>query len=394
MNVANTATTLKAPFPWFGGKRKVAHIVWQRFGDCLNYVEPFAGSLAVLLGRPFAPRIETVNDKDCYLANFWRATQHDPAAVAHYADWPVNEADLHARHLWLINQVDFRERIMVDSDYYDAKIAGWWVWGISAWIGSGWCSVEYSQNSGLKTDGSVRRKQPAAIGKMRGQGVHSLAISGTARPNLRPHQGVQSVPRQARRLSGSQGVARQMPFVGGSGAHGQGVHQKVLDLQGYMLALSERLRKTRVVCGDWTRIMGPSVTYKIGLTGILLDPPYNAEAGRQDGLYAQDDLQVSTAVRQWCLEHITDGDRSGRVAYEGPRYRHPKLRIALCGYEGEGHGILEGLGWEVVAWKSNGGYGGQRKSGKNDNAGKERIWFSPHCIKPMEALPLLAMLEA
>ena len=41
---------LKAPFPWFGGKSRVADIVWDRFGDVANYVEPFFGSGAVLLG--------------------------------------------------------------------------------------------------------------------------------------------------------------------------------------------------------------------------------------------------------------------------------------------------------------------------------------------------------
>jgi hypothetical protein len=185
-----------------------------------------------------------------------------------------------------------------------------------------------------------------------------------------------------------------MPFLKQGGVGGQGINrQEASNLPGYILALSERLRKTRVVCGDWQRVMGPSVTYKIGLTAIFLDPPYNAEAERQDGLYAQDDLQVSTAVREWCLEHITDSDRSGRIAYEGPRYRHPKLRIALCGYEDE-HGPYMPDDWDCVAWKSNGGYGGQRKSGKNDNAGKERIWFSPHCVTPVEDLPLLAMLAA
>ncbi len=44
-------TTLKAPFPWFGGKSKVASLVWERFGDVQNYVEPFFGSGAVLLNR-------------------------------------------------------------------------------------------------------------------------------------------------------------------------------------------------------------------------------------------------------------------------------------------------------------------------------------------------------
>lgn len=43
---------LKAPFPWFGGKSKIANEVWRRFGDVPNYVEPFFGSGAVLLGRP------------------------------------------------------------------------------------------------------------------------------------------------------------------------------------------------------------------------------------------------------------------------------------------------------------------------------------------------------
>ena len=84
---------MKAPFPWFGGKRKIAPEVWAALGDVDNYVEPFAGSLAVLLERPAWHNgvTETVNDADQYLANFWRALAHDPDAVARYADWPSNE---------------------------------------------------------------------------------------------------------------------------------------------------------------------------------------------------------------------------------------------------------------------------------------------------------------
>ena len=33
---------LTAPFTWFGGKRKAAPLIWERFGDVANYVEPFA----------------------------------------------------------------------------------------------------------------------------------------------------------------------------------------------------------------------------------------------------------------------------------------------------------------------------------------------------------------
>jgi hypothetical protein len=127
---------------------------------CPNFIEPFAGSLAVLLARPGgAGKIETVNDRDRYLANFWRAVSAEPEAVRRHADWPVNEADLHARHKWLVNQAEFRERMHTDPDFYDVKIAGWWVWGLCQWIGGGWC-VEPNNHKHPKLDG---------IGK----GVHS-----------------------------------------------------------------------------------------------------------------------------------------------------------------------------------------------------------------------------
>ncbi len=82
---------LSAPFPWFGGKRKVAAEVWRRFGRVDNFVEPFFGSGAVLLGRP-TPVVgnETVNDLDGYVANFWRAIKLSPEATAEWADNPVN----------------------------------------------------------------------------------------------------------------------------------------------------------------------------------------------------------------------------------------------------------------------------------------------------------------
>lgn len=103
MNLCGTARRpMKAPFPWFGGKSRVAAEVWDRFGDVPNYIEPFFGSGAVLLARPHSPDVETINDADCMVANFWRALQHDPETVASYADAPVNEADQHARRQSLL----------------------------------------------------------------------------------------------------------------------------------------------------------------------------------------------------------------------------------------------------------------------------------------------------
>ena len=48
----SVAGTLAAPFPYFGGKSLACETVWAALGDPENYVEPFAGSAAMLLGRP------------------------------------------------------------------------------------------------------------------------------------------------------------------------------------------------------------------------------------------------------------------------------------------------------------------------------------------------------
>ena len=93
------SSDLKAPFPYFGGKRNAAATVWEALGDVGGYVEPFAGSAAVLLARPTTQgrRVETINDADGWLINAWRAIQLDPATVAAHAVGPVSEIDYHAR---------------------------------------------------------------------------------------------------------------------------------------------------------------------------------------------------------------------------------------------------------------------------------------------------------
>jgi hypothetical protein len=130
----------------------------------------------------------------------------------------------------------------------------------------------------------------------------------------------------------------------------------------YLGELAERLRRVRVCCGDWSRICGPSPTVKLGITGVFLDPPYAAEADRAE-LYSTDDLSVAHDVRRWAIEN---GD-------------NPQLRIALCGYEGEHQ--MPGS-WDCVAWKARGGYGSQSDGRGRENAKRERIWFSPHCVQP------------
>jgi hypothetical protein len=62
---------LKSPYPYFGGKSAISDLIWSRFGDVRNFVDPFMGSLAMLLGRPTPfEGMETVNDADGMIPNF------------------------------------------------------------------------------------------------------------------------------------------------------------------------------------------------------------------------------------------------------------------------------------------------------------------------------------
>ena len=128
---------LTAPFPYWGGKRRAAPEVWRRFGKVTTYIEPFGGTLAVLLACPFGPRPrEVVNDVDGFIPNFWRAIRDNPEAVAYFADWPTSHLDLIARKSYCLDWLPtLQARLMSDPLYYDAEIAGYWVWAVSNDIG-------------------------------------------------------------------------------------------------------------------------------------------------------------------------------------------------------------------------------------------------------------------
>lgn len=126
----------------------------------------------------------------------------------------------------------------------------------------------------------------------------------------------------------------------------------------YFQDLHDRLRDVRVCCGEWDRVLSDAVTTRHGTTGVFLDPPYTEgdlqySAGGCGGA-------VADAVQEWALANGNN----------------PDLRIALCGYDGE-HDMP---GWECVAWKACKGY--QAKAAALEDRARERIWFSPACLKP------------
>lgn len=335
---------LKAPFPWFGGKRRVADLVWSALGDVDNYIEPFAGSLAVLLARPKTHdcKAETVNDADAYICNAWRAMAAAPDEVAKWCDWPVNETDLFARHLWLVENGPQRlSNLEKDSDYFDAKVAGWWLWGINSWIGSGWCSGKGPWRS---IDGKlVDIRQLPHLG-IAGQGVN----------RKRPHLS-----------NAGRGVNRKLPHLGDAG---HGVNRQHGGLYDYFSALAARLRRVRVCCGDWERVVTEGAMAYGDTVGVFLDPPYLGEVRCAD-LYRVDDHTISHAVREWCIERGED----------------KRLRIVLAGYYEE-HAAKMPTTWREHRYSANKSYGTASSvgSGKGNDANRhnECLWFSPHCLKP------------
>ena len=319
-----------APFPWFGGKSRAAPLVWSALGKVKNYVEPFAGSLASLLARPWEGErlVETINDKDAMLCNFWRAVAAEPETVAGWADWPVNETDLTARHVALVERIPaVTARLEAEADWHDAQLAGWWVWGCNAWLGSGWCSGT----------GPWIRDGDRLVKRTPGRGVNRqlphLGDPGRGVNRQLPHLGTPG-----------QGVNRQLPHLG---TPGRGVAE-------WFTWLAERLRWVRVCCGDWRRVVQPSVLRCGDPCGVLLDPPY--EQGTA-GLYSAEVEGIATEAAEWAF---ANGD-------------NPSLRIVLCGHVGQ-HEVPPG--WEVEIWERSGGY---EADGRKAEEFKECLWLSPHC---------------
>ena len=386
----------KTPFPYFGGKAGAAAAVWAALGDVPHYVEPFFGSGAVLFRRPHEP-------------NFWRALQLWPDELAEAASWPVSEADLHARHLRLLRwrAENDLERLMGDPLFCDVQLAGWWVWGQSAWIGSGWCSgqgpwvlgeggrITRRQSEGRKP--GVKRQVPFLATD--GMGMHSPQLREPGVSRQIPHLGNDGKGMHSPKLR-EPGVSRQIPHLGddGKGMHSPqpGVgdfHPMTMpELRRWFEFLRARLRHVRILNGDWSRAVGSgaSLTLSVrtghGPCGVFLDPPYRDYEDLYSAVVASKTAPprafkkscnaqnipqqpLSDAVRAWALLHGAD----------------PRYRIVLAGFSGE-HDEMRTAGWEPVEWFARGylrgGYGVANKQGHQQH--RERLWISPHCLRPAQ----------
>ena len=256
-------------------------------------------------------RVETLNDADGWLVNTWRSIQHAPTEVASFAVGPVTEIDYHARLAWLQERrtPDLVAWLEGDPEAHDPKAAGWWLYVSACGIGDPW-----------------------------GPGPWRV-IDGHLRDTRKlPHLG-----------NAGRGVNRELPHLGNAGQD---------RLIAYMSALANRLARVRITCGDWRRVLKPSVTRSTAgrpITGIFLDPPYTTGSN----LYGVDtDTDISHDVRNWCAANGSSD-----------------MRIVICGYEDD-HDDLLTHGWIKQEGKAGGGagYSTDPKAGR-----RERLWLSPSC---------------
>jgi DNA adenine methylase len=247
-------TPLLSPFPYFGGKRTIVADVWARLGSPKQYIEPFCGSAAMLLAAPSPAHLEVICDGSGFIANFWRAVKHQPAAVAEWADYPVSHIDLGARHVWLMAQRDRVGAELQNPDWPgDAKVAGWWLWGQCCWIGSRWC--EWGGASGI------------------GQVPHTSNAG----------RGVQAIGKVPHTSGAGMGVTELLTSSGRTAMV-------------WLHKLAGRLERVRVVHGNWDRCLNNH--FGGDDTAVFLDPPYRA----YERFYGTS-APVADAVEKWAREN-------------------------------------------------------------------------------------------
>lgn len=241
-------------FPYFGGKSRIAPLIWDLLGDVESYVEPFFGSGAVLAARPKThrggrKRVELVGDLNGWLVNAWRAVAHAPAEILRTLSLlSYSEADLRAAKA-RVYAADLQPALEADLEFYDAELAALWLAIMGGFVATG--GAENSAAGTLSTG-------------CKGRGVWAQDFG----PDL-------------------------------------------------LAQWSTRMRDVRMLAGPWERclsswgrICGGNIRPP---AGVYLDPPY---ADGADTVYgARHDKTPAAAAAEWAIVHGEDPNY--RIVYSG-----------------------------------------------------------------------------
>jgi hypothetical protein len=298
----------------------------------------------------------------------------------------VSHVDIGARHVWLMEQRARLATELQDPNWPgDPKVAGWWLYGQCAWIGSGWCEWDRggAPEVAIEAPSQIPRVTAAgqgiqAIGRIpehgsTGRGILAIGADEASVGGIGkvPHTGNAGLGINARGKIPSVadgGTGIHAPRVKGKGSvphtgnAGRGVQAKrgafassggdikAWTSAGYqaffwLRRLASRLERVRVIHGSWERCLNSS--YGGDETAVFLDPPYEG----YEGVYRAG--KVAQGVCDWAREN-------------------GNLRIALCGHAGD----YDLPGWEVFLWERT-----RATMGSSKTKTEEAIYFSPGCCR-------------
>ena len=350
----------KAPFPYHGGKGRLASIVWEALGRGLNrYIEPFFGSGAVLLRCPSPAKSELVCDLSPHLSNFWRSIQNAPDEVAKWADFPTSHMDLHARHRWLTQwAVDNHDAVWNDPEFHDPKAAGWWAWGKCAWIGGSFAEPQRAAGDTIPKvneygSGVVVNPPPDKIPLMRPGEKQGTGVNAAPPCDVRPfvhNQNECTGPGLSMQTQSLRQGEDAMPLDGAR-------------LQPWLRWLHQRLRGVMVLHRPWQSAVTDIMTLQHAkggkAVGIFLDPPYKTEH-RNPNLYGSD------------LHGTSDDAAAESYEWAVEAAKRPELRIAYCCRRGD-FPLPEGWTEHVAAFSG-------VKNAERRKLHQDCIMFSPSCF--------------
>ncbi len=108
-----TITAQRPPVPYYGGKQTIAPAIVDLMPEHSIYVEPYAGSLAVLLAKRPVKR-EIVNDLDRELVTFWRVLRDRPDDLAYVCEFtPHARAEHEAAFAPTEDELEIARRVWV-----------------------------------------------------------------------------------------------------------------------------------------------------------------------------------------------------------------------------------------------------------------------------------------
>ena len=424
------AGKLSSPFPYYGGKSRWIDTVFARIGKVGVWAEPLCGTAVMTLNNPFPAPREVICELNSYIANFYRALVGDYPQTAWYADWPTNHHDLTARHRWLLAQgPELRERMTADPDDFDPKIAGWWVWGQSSWIGHGWCDgtgwdqvPDMPAHGGHKGVAAQRRthypvedKRPAIEPTTGGRGVQQQRdrVPGDQQPfacNKTGGQGVQQqrdqmprdgMPRMPTK-SDRQGVAAQrrtgpgaeprdgIPYMGthqgskgvaiqrnGGAGNGTPAMPELVDpangildgsrLRPWFAAIAARLSRVIILNRSWESALTPSVLQQ---TPSSPKPSVGVFLDPPYRTTRADGGKRSTGLYQG--DTAAASDDVAAATYRWAVEYGDKYRVAYCMHAGD---FPIPSGWTAETM----GFSGHRDAAKREKA-VDQVIFSPACV--------------